>query len=62
MSASDNSAWASSNKAVAMEAPFAARFEMEAIRNKLNFVRATIAVLGFQLVIRALILMRQLNY
>ncbi len=62
MSAPDNSAWGSSSKAISMETPFAARFEMEAVRNKLNFVRATIAVLGFQLVIRALILMRQLNY
>jgi hypothetical protein len=62
MSAPDNSAWASSSKATVMETPFAARFEMEGVRNKLNFVRATIAVLGFQLVIRALILMRQLNY
>jgi hypothetical protein len=62
MSATEKSAWGSCSKAIAIEAPFAARFEMEDVRNKLNFVRATIAVLGFQLVIRALILMRQLNY
>jgi hypothetical protein len=62
MSAPDNSAWGSSSKAIAMEAPSAARFEMNNVRTKVDFMRATIAILGFQLLIRALILMRQLNY
>jgi hypothetical protein len=62
MSAQNSSAWGSSSKAIAIEMPFAARFEMKAVRNEVDFVRATIAVLGFQVLIRALILMRQLNY
>ena len=62
MSASNNPTWGSSSRAIAMEAPYAARSGRKYLRDKADFVRAAIAVLGFQVLIRVLILMRQLNY
>jgi hypothetical protein len=62
MSAPTNPTWSSSSRAIAMEAPYAARSGTKYLRDKADFVRATIAILGFQVLIRVLILMRQLNY
>jgi hypothetical protein len=62
MSALENSTWGTSSKAVAIELPFAVRFEMKSLRKKVDLVGATIAVIGIQLVFRVMIMMRQMNY
>lgn len=62
MSVPNNPTWGSSSRAIAMETPSAARSGRNYLRDKVDFVRATIAILGFQMLIRVLILMRQLNY
>lgn len=52
----------SASTALAIEAPFAARFEISDSRKKMDFRWVALAVLGSQLLIRAMLLMRQLNY
>jgi len=62
MSTLRNPMWDSSNNATTMELPVTAKSGMNALHNKLDLVWATIAVLGAQVVIRVMMLMRQLNY
>jgi hypothetical protein len=62
MSATDNSIWGANSNAETLQLQLGARCEMKSLRNKVDLVGATIAVIGIQLVFRVMIMMRQMNY
>ena len=57
-----NTDWRRNRGAVAIAIPFPAAFEEFAMRERLVAVRDTLIVLGLQVVFRATMILRRLNY
>jgi hypothetical protein len=62
MSALAGNDWQSEQDGVTVEAALPVPAEEIAMREKLNVVRDTMIVLGIQIVFRAMILLRRLNF
>jgi hypothetical protein len=62
MSVLANNDWRSNRNPVTAEMALPASAEEMAMREKLNVVRDTMIVLGIQIVFRAMILLRRLNF
>jgi hypothetical protein len=62
MSAAAHRDWNSNSMSTTVEMAFPAPAEEVAMREKLNVVRDTMFVLGIQIVFRAMLLLRRLNF
>jgi len=62
MSAPAHADWNSNTAGTATEMTFPAPAEEVAMRDRLNVVRDTMIVLGIQVVFRAMLLLRRLNF